>query len=345
MNCQGWVATERDGETGWIYHAGGGLGARPVLAKRIFDWVPDELAMPVTQAAAEAYRRHGNRRVRAFARLKFVVDKMGAQGFGDCVIEIMKERGIAGTEKIIYTQNPDAEIGRMYLDGQEVVAQRQTGLNAVRIMIQRSELKIADANRLCDWADQFGGGEVMFTNRQNAEIHHVPTASVQTLLDQVHAAGYRTAGHERLPDIVSCVGTSECRMAVADTPVAYHRLYEAFTADQPFWEQVGPIRINMNGCPNNCAHAWIADIGLRGTRMRQDDGTSKEGFSVFLGGKLSEAGRIGQLLGDVQSDEVIPFVRAILDFYLEHRGAADELFTDFVTRTPVEDFRAALELN
>ena len=138
----------------------------------------------------------------------------------------MKERNIPGLDKIEYTQNPAPEIGRMYLDGQEVIEQRQKGLNAVRIMIQRSELKLVDANRLCDWADRFGGGEVMFTNRQNAEIHHVPTANVQALLDEIHAAGYRTEGHERLPDIVACVGTTECRMAVSNTPIAYHRLYD-----------------------------------------------------------------------------------------------------------------------
>ncbi|MFC1467270.1 hypothetical protein ACFLQY_01070 [Verrucomicrobiota bacterium] len=274
-----------------------------------------------------------------------MVDNMGAKGFGDCLIDIMKERGIEGLDKIIYTKNPDAEIGRMYLDGQEVIEQRQEGLNTVRIMIQRSELKLDDANRLCDWADTFGGGEVMFTNRQNAEIHHVPTANVQPLLDEIHAAGYRTEGHERLPDIVACVGTTECRMAVSDTPRAYHRLYDEFAADKNFWEQVGPIRINMNGCPNNCAHAWIADIGLRGRRTRQEDGTSKEGFSVFLGGKLSEAGRVGQLLGDVQAEEVAPFVRAILEFYLAARTSPEEHFTDFVTRVSVDAFRAALKLN
>ena len=100
----------------------------------------------------------------------------------------------------------------------------------------------------------------------------------------------------------------------------------------------------MNGCPNNCAHAWIADIGLRGRRTRQEDGTSTEGFSVFLGGKLSEAGRIGELLGDVQAEEVAPFVRQILDFYLAERNSPDEHFTDFVPRAGIEAFRAALNL-
>ncbi|HSR88622.1 MAG TPA: nitrite/sulfite reductase, partial [Pontiella sp.] len=82
MNCQGWVPVERDGIIGWKYHAGGGLGARPYLAKAIFDWVPEERVLDVTRAAIEAFRRHGNRRNRAHARLKVVVDTMGARKFG-----------------------------------------------------------------------------------------------------------------------------------------------------------------------------------------------------------------------------------------------------------------------
>lgn len=345
MNCQGWVPAERDGETGWIFHAGGGLGARPYLAKRIFDWVPDELALAVTQATAEAFRRHGDRRQRAHARLKVVVDRMGAKGFADTLLGILKERNVPGLEQIEYAASPEPEIGRMYLDGQETLEQRQPGMNAVRIMIPRSELKTDDSRRICDWADRFGAGEVMFTNRQNVEIHHVPTEKVEPLLAEIHAAGYRTAGHERLPDIVACVGTTECRMAVGDTPRAYHRLYDEFAEDRDFWESVGPLRINLTGCPNNCAHAWIADIGLRGRRSRNADGTSSEGFSVFIGGKLSEAGRIGRLLGDVRAEEVGPFVRELLNFYLQERISPDEHFTDFVTRVPMDDFRAALNLN
>jgi sulfite reductase beta subunit-like hemoprotein len=75
MNCQSLHPVRRkaaDGtlETGWCYYAGGGLGARPYMAKVIFSWVPEELVLPVTRAAMEVYRRLGNRRVRAYARLE-----------------------------------------------------------------------------------------------------------------------------------------------------------------------------------------------------------------------------------------------------------------------------------
>jgi sulfite reductase beta subunit-like hemoprotein len=130
MNCQGWVPVKRGDTVGWKLHAGGGLGARPYLAKVIFDWVPEELLLDVARATVEAFRRHGDRRNRAFSRLKIVVDKMGAAGFADVLIDIMKERGVQGLEKIEKAVSPIPNIGRMFLNGQEVIRSEDTRLNS-----------------------------------------------------------------------------------------------------------------------------------------------------------------------------------------------------------------------
>ncbi len=343
MNCQGWVPVERDGTVGWKFHAGGGLGARPYLAKVIFDWVPEERVLDVARAAVEAFRRHGNRRVRAQARLKVVVDKMGADKFADVLLDIMKERNIPGLEKIEKAASPRPTIGKMILNGQEVLPQRQKGLSVVRIMIPRSEIKTAQSRVISRLADELGGGKIMFTNRQNIELHDVPNENVDKLVEALHEAGFRTEGHEHLPDIVSCVGTTMCKLAVADSPDAYHRLYAALAVDETYWKAVGPLRINITGCPNNCAHAWIADIGLRGKRFRNPDGGSTEGYTIFVGGKLSEAGRIAEELCEATIDDVVAVVRLILDTYLDHRTAPDETFINFCERIGTEQFKELLK--
>ena len=342
MNCQGWVPVERDGVVGWKFHAGGGLGARPYLAKVIFDWVPEELVLDVTRATVEAFRRHGDRRTRAQARLKVVVDKMGADKFGDVLLDIMKERGVQELEKIEKAASPLPTIGKMFLNGQEVIPQKQEGLSVVRIMIPRSELKTGESRVVAKLADELGGGKIMFTNRQNVELHDVPNENVDALLEKIHEAGFRTEGHEHLPDIVACVGVTMCKLAVADSPDAYHRLYAALANDETYWKAIGPLRINITGCPNNCAHAWIADIGLRGKRFRNEDGGSTEGYAVFVGGKLSEAGRIAEELCDATNEEVVAVIRKILDTYLEHRNADSETFIDFCERIGTEQFRELL---
>ncbi len=339
MNCQGWVPVERDGVIGWKYHAGGGLGARPYMAKAIFDWVPEERVIDVTRAAIEAFRRHGNRRTRAHARLKVVVDKMGANTFGRVLIGIMKERDVPGLDVIEFAKDPVPSIGRMSINGQEVLPQKGKGRNIVRILIPRSELKTPKARTIARLADELGGGIVMFTNRQNMELHDVPDGNVQHLLDELHRAGLRTDGHEHLPDIVACVGATMCKLAVSDAPDAYGRLYKTLASNETYWKQIGTLRINITGCPNNCAQAWIADIGLRGTRMHNPEGGSTEGYSLFVGGKLSEAGKIAEYLCDVTNDEVVPAVRKVLDTYLAHRQADDELFVDFCERIGIKRFQ------
>ena len=339
MNCQGWVPVQRDGETGWKYHAGGGLGARPHLAKVIFDWVPEELVVEVTRAAVEAFRRYGNRRKRAFGRLKVVVDEMGAEAFGNLLLDIMREKNIAGLDNIEKAQSPIPDIGRPILNGEPVVPQRQDGRVTVRVIIPRSELRTAASRAILDIAHTNHTGDIVFTNRQNLELHDVPEDQSSNVVAGLHAAGLRTEGLEHLPDIVACVGTTMCRLAVSDTPDAYHRLHDAFSDDEAYWRKIGPLRVNLTGCPNNCAQAWIADIGLRGRRIRDDEnGGSEESFTVFVGGKLHGTGRIAEELFDVRTEELVPAIRRILDTYLQQRQD-NEIFSDFIDRVGVPAFK------
>jgi ferredoxin-nitrite reductase len=97
--------------------------------------------------------------------------------------------------------------------------------------------------------------------------------------------------------------------------------------------KIGPLRVNLTGCPNNCAQAWIADIGLRGRRIRDDEyGGSEESFTVFVGGKLHGPGRIAEELFDVRTAELVPAIRRILDTYIENIAMQNEIFCDFIDR-------------
>ncbi len=344
MNCQGWVPVlDTNGTPGWRFHAGGGLGARPYMAKVIFDWVPHALALDVARATVEAFRRHGDRRKRAWARLKVVVDRMGPAAFGECLIDIMRERGIQNLNAIIPAIDPAPNIKPSFLAGQERVSQRQPGLWTVRVRIPRSEIKTADGRKIAELADTLGGGLIMFTNRQNLELHNVPEEMVETLVNALHDAGFRTDGHELIPDVVACVGSTQCKMAISDTPKASRQIIADLGVDDAYWKTIGPLRINMNGCPNNCAHAWIADIGLRGNRRRSENGGHNiEGYSIFIGGKLSEEGRAGWHLVDVDMAALSTTLKTILDTYLAERTGQDELFLRYVERVGVDHIRSKL---
>jgi sulfite reductase beta subunit-like hemoprotein len=335
MNCQGWHPVRRAGpggaeETGWRFHAGGGLGARPFMAKAVFAWVPEDLVLDVVRATAEVFRVQGDRRVRARARLKFVVDRMGPGGFADAVLAELRARGVSGLERIERATGP-ADIGPMFLGGQAVIPQRQPGTNTVRLIVPRSELPCRDARLFAGWARELGDGSIMLTARQNLQFRFVPDARVPDLLGRIRSAGYATEGLERLPDMVACVGTTQCNLAVSDTPNAWHRLHAELAADREFWSRVGPLRIHLNGCPNSCAQHWIADIGLRGRRTTTATG-SEEGFEVCIGGGLGGPGHIARPVAEVPSAALAPAVRRILEIYLDRRRDGTETFGEFARR-------------
>lgn len=345
MQDQSWHPVQRTNaagvqEVGWAYYAGGGLGARPYMGKLIFAFVPEELVLPVTRASAEVYRRHGNRRVRALARLKFVVDQMGVQKYGDTVLDVLKERGVPGLDRLERPTGP-AAIGTSFLDGQSVIPQRQPGMNTVRVLIPRSEMSGKDGRLFAAWAREFGNGTLMLTARQNIQFRFVPDSNVQPLLARIHAAGFATEGFERLPDMVACVGTTQCNLAVGDTPNAYKRLMAELASDTKLSAEIGHLKIHMNGCPNSCAQHWIADLGLRGMRKEMPTG-SEEGFEICVGGGLDQAGFIGKPLVEVSLTELVPTVRRILEIYLEKRTSREETFSEFSRRIGTEAYAELL---
>ena len=351
MNCQGWFPMYRPAagggeEIGWRWFAGGGLGARPFMAKCIYAWVPENMVLPVARACVEVFRRLGDRRVRAFARLKIVVDKLGAACFADEIEKVLIERGFPRSgknddptfqalEKLERPAGP-ADIAPSFLAGQPVIPQRQAGFNTVRVLVPRAELICQQARLLAKWARELGNGTLMLTARQNLQFPFVPDASVAPLQAQLRAAGFLLEGFEQLPDVVACVGTTVCNLAVADTPNACRHLREALVADRALWEAVGPLRIHLNGCPNSCAQHWIADLGLRGMRRRTAAG-SEEGFQICLGGDQEGAGHIAQPVCETSASALVPTVRRILELYLSYRTSPHETFGMFARRVgPVQ---------
>ena len=334
MNCEGWypVRRQRGGqdEVGWRYRAGGGLGARPHLARPVFAWVPEDLVLPVIQATTEVFRQTGNRRVRALARLKIVIAEIGADAFTDRVLEVLRARGVSGIERLERADGP-LPIGPMFTDGQAAIAQRQAGFNTVRALLPRGEFTAVQGHRFAAWARSHGDGTLMLTARQNLEWRGVAEANVGSLQRAIEGAGLSSEGHERLPDMVACVGTTQCNVAAADAPDAYRRLMAALAPDRAFWTEIGPLRIHLSGCPNSCAQHWIADIGLRGGRRTTEVGP-EETFTLCVGGSLDGAGHIAQPIGVVPSRDLAPTIRRLLETYLAERSDSGETFGQYARR-------------
>ena len=72
-----------DGEEvrGFKVVVGGGLGAVPRQAKVLDEFMAPEELLPTTQAIARIFGRHGEKKTRSRARLKFLIEKWGLDKF------------------------------------------------------------------------------------------------------------------------------------------------------------------------------------------------------------------------------------------------------------------------
>ncbi|MDA0990972.1 MAG: hypothetical protein O3A51_09500, partial [Verrucomicrobia bacterium] len=200
-------------------------------------------------------------------------------------------------------------------------------LVTVRAMIPMGELTHLEIVRLAELSEIYGDKRLYTTNRQNIELHGVMPSNVSALKAEIKKLGFATDGFYGLTDIVPCVGTTYCPLAVSRTRDMYEQLMTV--VKQARYQAIqDKVIINITGCPNSCSPYRIADIGLRGMRMREAVG-SVEGYQISLGGTVDEFGKI---VGDFKSGDCPRVIENILDTFMEIRQG-DETLAECVRRT------------
>ena len=118
---------------------------------------------------------------------------------------------------------------------------------------------------------------------------------------------------------MACTGIEFCKLAIVDTKQRAADLVGEL--EQRFPDLDTPITVNVNGCPNACARTQVADIGLKGQLVLDDDGNQVEGFQVHLGGGLGLDPQFGQKLRahKVTSAGLDDYVTNVVTAYLAER--------------------------
>src|SRR5664279_4511411 len=102
-------------------------------------------------------------------------------------------------------------------------------------------------------------------------------------------------------------------------------------------QQVGdidvPLTINVNGCPNACAHTQIADIGLKGLIVTNADAAQAERCQVHLSSGLGlDAGFGRKVRGHkVTGDDLADYVERVIKSFDAQRETG-ERFAQWVAR-------------
>ncbi|WP_327676200.1 nitrite/sulfite reductase [Kitasatospora sp. NBC_00458] len=308
----------------WV---GGGLSTNPKLGVRLGAWVPLDEVADVYGGVIGIFRDYGYRRLRNRARLKFLVADWGVEKFR----RVLEEEYLK--YELVDGPAPAEPSGR-WRDHVGVHRQKD-GRYYVGFAPRVGRVDGKLLGRIADLAEAHGSDRLRTTAEQKMIVLDIAEDRVESLVAGLEALDLRVTPSPFRRGTMACTGIEYCKLAIVETKERGRTLIDELEKRLPDFEE--PLTININGCPNACARIQVADIGLKGQLVTDEQGNQVEGYQVHLGGALGlEAGFGRKVRGLKVTKEGLPdYVERVLTRYQADR-AEGERFAQWAARAGEE---------
>ena len=282
----------------WV---GGGLSTNPKIAQRLGAWVPLDEVPDVWAGIIAVFRDYGYRRLRHRARIKFLVADWGAAEFRRVLEEQYLGRPLADGPAPPTPAAPIDHIG---------VHRRSTGATTWASPRPPAGSRGAPWSRWPTPPRRPGRSGCGSPRSRRSSSSTCRTSTSTALTAELAALGLQAEPSPWRRATMACTGIEFCKLAIVETKERAIRLVDDLEKRLADVHPDVPLSIHLNGCPNSCARAQVADIGLKGQIVTDADGHQVEGFQVHLGGGLGlDAGFGRKLRGlKVTSAELADYV-------------------------------------
>ena len=315
---------ENDKIVGYNVTVGGGMGMThgneetfPRLAD-VMGFCTPEQAVTVAEAVVRVQRDHGNRDVRANARLKYTIETMGLDAFR---AEVEKLIGYElGAVRPYHFEDNGDRFGWI---------EDHTGNWHFTLFVENGRVYDTPAYQLLTGLREIAKvhtGDFRLTANQNLIIANITPqkkAAITELLEQYKMIDAHERSALRL-NSMACVALPTCGLALAESQ---RYLPDLITELDSILEDAGlrhdAITIRMTGCPNGCARPYIAEIGFVGKAPGK--------YNLYLGG-----GHAGQRLNklyasSIEGSDAAEMLKPLIQDYAKNREEG-ERFGDFTVR-------------
>ncbi|MGD1211311.1 MAG: nitrite/sulfite reductase [Candidatus Acidiferrales bacterium] len=358
----GFIAVKRvengQEKIGFETYVGGGLGAVPYMAKLFDSFVPPEEILPLTQAVARVFGRLGEKKNRARARIKFLIQDLGIEKFRELVLEERKtlahdprwtEYITAALREQEAPLKPGGEWPETTSDAfkrwlkSNTRAQKQKGYVTVTVALPLGDITSPQLRALADIVRRFTKETIRTTVEQNFALRWVSQSDLPALYEALQAAELAAPGAGTIVDIVSCPGTDTCKLGISSSRGLAAELRKQL-AEKSFEmdEAVENLHIKISGCFNSCGQHHVADLGFYGV-SRKVAGYAVPHFQVVLGGEWEHnAGSYGLPVAAIPSKNIPQVVTRLTERYVANRTNG-ETFKEFVKRIGKAELKTVLD--
>ncbi|MBI3615130.1 MAG: nitrite/sulfite reductase [Candidatus Omnitrophica bacterium] len=348
---------------GFATYVGGGLGTVPFAAHLLEEFTPVDLLIPTIEAVIRLFDRHGDRKNRATARIKFVIKKWGIDEFrtqfaAERKAVLMTSSGKTDWEIPLYEQeappaNVKAKIPVMPVQMKEyerwrqtnLFRQKQTGYTAVQIRCVMGDITVEQMRGAAAIAREFNGGRIRTMITQNILLPWIREEAVPAVYQRLVQLGIAQTDAGSLADITRCPGADTCQIAITHSRGLAVSIGEIFSnGSKALLDDVAmkDLTIKISGCPNSCGQHHIADIGFHGAAS-QINGHAVPHYIVMVGGRTAEGvAEFGLRLGMVPAKRVPEATKKLLTLYRDEHHSG-EAFRQWVHRVGVDRLKTELD--
>ncbi len=230
----------------------GSLGPEPALGVLAYESLPPDEVLPLAVAVLRLFYAEGDRAKRGRARLRHLRQRLGTDVFLSRVEEFFQRERREGRWR-----TPT---------------------------LRRVESAVPPPDRLCLPLGDIDPGELLelveAVRAAGGEVRLGMCHDLLIFAETTVALGPRLAAWRGKSPVVACPGAAWCTRGLADSRAAASRVRQAMP------DGCG-LLVGITGCPNNCAQAATADIGLVGRLQRMGE-ARVERFRLLAGGGKGE---------------------------------------------------------
>ena len=259
-------------ERGFKVMLGGGLGAQPLLANIVEEFLPEDELIPYIESIIRVFDRYGERNNRNKARMKYLIQKIGLEE----VLLLAKAEKLA-LKVQTYSINRDTvpapalptqiEYPEVVLSNPlryeqwlatNVFEQKQPGFYGVYVKVPVGDIHTPVARMLVDAIRPYVADEIRITQNQGLLLKYVRKEALPGLYEGLAAIELAAPGFDSMADVTTCPGTDTCNLGISNSMTLSRVLEDVIYNEYEDLIYNREIKIKISGCMNSPAvsMAW-----------------------------------------------------------------------------------------
>ncbi len=336
ITCLGFVAKIQNGKKGFKVYVCGGMGAKPILGRVLFDFVPDDRVYYIAKAIKILFDKHGDRRRKYQNRIKFLWEKLGEAEFRRFFNEeyeaIQKTPGLElnlplienkAPEKIpVAPQKPEGDAQAFDLWKKRYVkTQKQAGLFAIKLGLHLGDIDNEDGVKLAELLEPFGDNTIRITLDQNLLIRNIPEAYLGNIYNGLTKMRNLSTLPSVIANMIACTGADTCKLGICLPRGVIPQIADRLLKSHLNLDAIPDFKIHVSGCPNTCGRHHAADLGFFGKVGRTQGGDSFPAYNILGGAQIKDgASRFAEKIEEISTKHVPQFVQDLLEIYISKKS-------------------------